>query len=280
MLRKSRRPRNASEVERALGVDADALIGTQEQLHKTNTYILEEIGGRLGQRVREARASRTEDPIFDVCDERRSILIYNKLYGVEIDVPVKKSRERENMHLFSTFQPHLFTRRLDPTQYVYEWTYGGLKDCGPDPRDSSKRAYALRPLVIDKRTQDVYGKAGSDFGWLSLLYENKNDTGEWNPEERVDPYPTGIVALEGWLFKMKERTFTSKSGRKTYTIKEAVDHDNLDVIAARMTAMIEHGRSLVGTVPATTTNLAPGDFEAVDALVPPPAADSAMDDVD
>jgi hypothetical protein len=100
--------------------------------------------------------------------------------------------------------------------------YGGLTDLGIDAKPLR---FIPRPALFDTTTQTLMSEASSDFGWRALLYENTN------PE--TDPYPTGIVALEGFLFKRVAYKHQSKTGRIVDAIR-AEDEDDLQKYAARV----------------------------------------------
>lgn len=238
-------------------IDADAATGTDVTQRKTNTYLIDSIGGHLEHRVRQARASTDYTAVFSVCDERQSVLVYNKLYGMSITVPVKDSVEREEMHLFSAFHPHRIRKRFDPATFVYAVPFGGLKDCGPvNSEEPTQRLGALLPLVACSATMDLIYGAKSDFGWITLMYENKG------PD---DPNPTGIVAFEGWLFKMVEERVRDNRTNKWYTLKKAVDHDDLVYYGSRIQMMVDHAATLAPTVAASMATAAPAVGEGDDA---------------
>jgi len=245
----ARVPEDASLAYSQYAIDADAATGTDATQRKTLTYLIESIGGHLEQRVREAYNATGYDAVFAVCDERQSVLVYNKLYGKTISVPIQNSVEREELHLFSAFHPRHIRKRFDPTAFIYAVPYGGLKDCGPvSAAEPTKRIGVVRPLVACRASMDVIYGAKSDFGWISLMYENKG------PD---DPYPTGIVAFEGWLFKMTEERVRDNRTGKWYNHKTAVDHDDLAYYGTRIQAMVDHAASLAPTIAAAMAPTSP-----------------------
>jgi len=86
-----------------------------------------------------------------------------------------------------------------------------------------------------KLTQDLMHTAGSDFGWRALIYLNKGAD---------DPWPTGIVALEAWLFKLVNREYTNAKGERK-TTKDGVDEDDVDEVARRVAGILARTEEVV-----------------------------------
>ena len=281
-LRKRKRGADPAEARTMLGLDADVLAGTDKMANRTATYELETLvpgTSMYAYMAHAVSATRTHAATVGVCDEYNSVLIMNKLYGQNIDVPILENRSRqsrrrrlalkaavdsgriEQMHLFSAFYSREHLHHLDPTKWIYEPQYGGVTDCGlPDGCSDldAEHVYAPRPAIMCKKTQDLMYDAGRDFGWRSLLYINKGDG---------DPLPTGIVALEGWLFQIVEKTIIDENTGEAVASLDATDVEDIEETARRI-ALI-HGCAL-----STETDLDGGQAAA--------AAESAMldDDID
>jgi len=237
-LRKRRRVSN-DDVERMLLLRGDDFLGEE---HKTNasrsaTYELESIGGSFERYIAAAVASRDEQPVFGVCDELQSFLVFNKLYGQSVSIPVRNSPMREECQLISAYHSRQHARRLAADKFLYEPLYGGVTDCGVAPGQPAdgEHAFAPRPAVMCKLTQDLMHTAGSDFGWRALMYLNKGAD---------DPWPTGIVALEAWLFKLVDRQYTNAKGERK-TTKDGVDEDDVDEVARRIAGVLARTEEVV-----------------------------------
>jgi len=232
-------------VRRFFGLDADALTGEVNHLQTSATYFLEKMGGHLSAWSAQAAMSSTMSVVFGSWhypgqedageeDDRtagNSVMIFNKLYGVTVDVPVRKSDVREQMHIFSAFFPRLRRERLDAREWLHEPLYGGLTDRG----ENEEPRYVPRPAVMDRMTQNLMFEGSSDFGWRALFYENQG---------HGDPYPTGIVALEGFLFKRVPHTYTSDKGKQIDGFRP-VDETDLVAYAERVERMISESNRLV-----------------------------------
>jgi hypothetical protein len=242
--------RDADATTDSAPLDGDAMAGLSDHMKETDTYLLESIGGDMARYVRHAVAATTEQPCFGVNDAYGSFLIFNKLYGQSVVVPVRSSAtgETESFHLFSTFHTSKHVGLLDPVNFIYEPTYGGLTDMGVDPKRAPEHLFMPRPLLMCRRTQDVIAHAGSDFGWRSLLYENKGED---------DPYPTGIVALEGWLFELAETEVMGPSG-KAHSMKVGVDCTDLDEYKRRLDAIVEYAKSRTNVHVVDVATVLPG----------------------
>ena len=90
--------------------------------------------------------------------------------------------------------------------------------------------------VFDAATRRFMDEASSDFGWRALYYENSGDA--------QDPYPTGLVAIEAFLFKRVPYTHTSKAGRRVKAFR-AEDEDDIEAYAARVRTLLERAPTLV-----------------------------------
>jgi len=238
MLRKRKRIVK-EDAKRMLALQAESFLGPgdADPLSRSSTYEIESIGGRMRDYISAAKASNDERPVFGVCDELNSFLIFNKLYRQEITIPVKKTKKREQIYLISAFFPDQRRERFQSDKFQYEPMYGGVTDCGPRPggTDDSDRLFAPRPAAMCKLTHDLMFTAGSDFGWRALLYRNKG------PD---DPFPTGIVALEGWLFKLVDVERPDPKG-KMRVVKESVDQDDLHEYARRIQGIINRANAVV-----------------------------------
>jgi len=235
----SKRSHSDGASSTSYALDGDVAGGTAKSMSKSNTYIIEAIGGRILQYMSAAVASRDDRPVFGVCDELNSFLVFNKLYGQEIvwrDAGAGADDAPKSLPLFSTFHSRQHRTRLERDDFIYRPTFGGYAEDAVDPLDASKRVPQLRPLLMCRRTCDVLAHAGSDFGWRSLLYVNKGDG---------DPYPTGVVAMEAWLFTMVEREVTSPTTGKTHVLKDGVDTDDLDEYSRRITAIVNYAMARV-----------------------------------
>jgi len=237
MLAKRKRPsRDDVEPRRSLALDGDVAIGTEHLMHKTCTYALDALGGALERYVVAATRSTSDEPAIGVCDEWSTVLLINKMYGESVLVPVKNSTVVEPLHLFSMFECRQRTKLLDPEQFVYQPQYGGLTDVGAEPLDASKRVYEPRPLAMCRRTADVMARAGSEWGWRALLYESSG------PDDR---FPTGIVAIEGFLFELVDAQHSNARTGKTYQVKDARDVDDVDVVAQRVGQLVAVAQSMM-----------------------------------
>jgi len=242
---KRSRGANRDKVRRFFALDADTLADEMNHLHTSSTYVLESMGGSLAAWAAQAAANDDMTVIFgtwhypgdadaaeeDDRDAGNSVLVFNKLYGVSVDVPVRKSDVREQMHMFSAFFPRLRRERLDAREWLHEPLYGGVTDRG----ENQEPRYVPRPAIMDRLTQNLMYEASSDFGWRALMYESRGD---------ADPYPTGIVALEGFLFKRVAHRYTTASGKQIDSFR-AADEDNLETYAERVRQIVEHSKSLV-----------------------------------
>lgn len=266
-------PRDMSaETRRVLGIDGDALIGTDKQFGTSNTQILDVLGGQM--LVWSRQATNTEAaPVFGACDTTKSILLFNKLYGQSITVPVKQGKEGETewFHLFSAFYSRVRRERLDPTKFVYSPPYGGLKEV-PDPQKQGSTTLVPRPLVMCSNTLDVMVFASSDWGWRALLYENKGSD---------DPNPTGIVALEAWLFRLEDHEVQSQRTGKKHIVKQAVDMDDMEEYGRRFQAMVEFAnqRAILPSTPIIQdVSETSGAFQRTPTVTDADADDTPMDD--
>jgi len=252
---------SASVPMTSFALDGDVAGGSARSMTKTNAYLLESIGGRNRQYMSAAVASEDERPVFGVCDELQTFMMFNKLYGQEIVWRGDDGAEK-SLPLFSAFHPRQHRVRLRQEDFIYQPTFGG------------KRVAQLRPLLMCRRTVDVLAHAGSDFGWRSLLYVNKGDD---------DSYPSGIVAMEGWLFERVEREVKSPTTGKTYVMEDGVDMDDLDEYARRITAVTQYAATRVSeaepaAAAATVTAAAVTDGAFVAPPRPPRVVDADDDD--
>jgi len=237
MLTKKRKRVQAQDAQHMLGLDADHLIGTDKSLERSATYEIETIGGNMRAYIGAAMVSETEMPVIGCCDEYNSILIMNKLYGQQTIIPVRNRPDApESIHLFSAFHPRVHRTRLDGHNFIYEPLYGGVTDCGPDPTDANERVYAPRPAAMCRLTQDLQFFGGRDFGWRALMYVNKGAD---------DPYPTGIVALEGWLFTIVDAEVIDESTGKLVHTKDAVDIIDMDEYVRRIQIILDRSADIV-----------------------------------
>lgn len=227
-LRKRKRV-TEEEIQQML-LKGDEFMGAehQEALRRSLTYELEAIGGQMKDDLGRAVASTDEMPVVRVSDEYNSLLVYNKLYGQTADFPVKNTQQREELPMVSAFQPRLHKERLANDWYSFQDLYGGVIDCGPESDEmDAEHQFAMRPAYVCSLTRQIIETAGGEWGWRSLMYINKG------PD---DPFPTGVVALEAWLFKLKKTIETTKKGNVRERV-EGVDEDDLDEIARRITGI-------------------------------------------
>jgi len=163
-------------------VDADKTSGYDDVLGKSVCYELDRLAGPM---LRLSRAA-TGAPgfVFRVCDENGSLLIMNKCYGQELEVPVANGGTPEVLPVFSAFIMGPKTAdearaRFDPETMVYMPTYGGMSPDG-----------VPLPCLMDRRTQDLFASNG--MGWRMLMFKGDAANGT----------PPGIVAAEGWYFTL------------------------------------------------------------------------------
>lgn len=259
----------SEDIKSLIEVNADRVGNTEDAQNTTNAYVLESIGGQMLEYIKGAAASSTEEPVIGVCDALNTVLIYNKLYGQEI-IWQDEQQQQQTLPLFSTFFTRLRRQRFSVDDFVYKPTFGGYSEkTMPHPKDASKQLSQLRPLLVCQRTANVLQNAGSDFGWRSLLYINQGDD---------DPYPTGIVALEAWLFDMNESDFISEKTGKTYKKREGVDCADLDKYAVRIQAIVDYARTLVGTRVQDVSDVREGAF-SLPAAAAPSVTDADDDDM-
>ena len=102
MLRKRKRIVK-EDAKRMLALQAESFLapGDTDPLARSATYELETIGGDMRNYIAAAKVSNDERPVFGVCDELNSFLIFNKLYRQETTIPVKKTKQRESVYLIS-----------------------------------------------------------------------------------------------------------------------------------------------------------------------------------
>lgn len=178
-------------VKRALGVLSGDLVANGDAIAgisaagKTTTYELEKLGGTMLDLLKMAVNGNL--PILCDSEPTESLLIMNKCYGTDLVIPVKdQPNVTETLHVFSMFlqkpkSRRQLKRKFHAKSMVYLPSYGGIIET-PD-------GIALKPCIVDIDTREIMCK--SDMGWRSLLYVNQG------PD---DPFPTGIVAIEGWKF--------------------------------------------------------------------------------
>lgn len=170
--------------------DGDAIAGIkQETNEKTTTYELETLDGLLAILLHKAVTGDTA--VLYACDENTSLLIMNKCYGMKLDIPVKSNPGKtETLHVFSAILQKPKSRRqlkhsFHAKELVYLPTFGGIV--------TTADGIVPKPCITDIFTRNIISDA--DLGWRSLLYTNKG------PD---DPFPTGIVAFEGWKFVIQK----------------------------------------------------------------------------
>jgi len=129
-------------------------------------------------------------PVTYACAETRSFLVMNKCYGQWFDVPVEKQKAPESFPLFSAFMEKPASRRdlkkrFHASELVFMPPYGGTVPV----------TGAVRPCIMDERTVAVLG--ASNMGWRALVYTNRGEG---------DPHPSGVVAMEGWKFRVAKES--------------------------------------------------------------------------
>ena len=235
------------QVKRLFALAADEFTGQGDHLNHSATYYVDHMGGALSAGAVRAHDSADRKPVFGSwhypgdanavnVDDRRagnSVFVFNKLYGLTLDMTDRQSNEPVRLHAFSAFYPRSDRDHLTTDDWIFEPMYGGEFDRGessPPPR------FTPRPAVFDWASQTLMFKASSDFGWRALFYENSG--------RDDDKYPTGIVALEGFLFKAIEYMHTSKTG-KQLRAERAEDEDDVHKYAARVQRMIDEAPATV-----------------------------------
>lgn len=161
---------------------------------QTVTYRLERLSGRMLHYCQLAAHPASRQAVVMRCPENNSILLFNKCYGVDVDVPVRPAGQDESvatMHLVSVVRqrpssPDDLQCRFDAARTVYMPAYGGVFT---DPADGKQY---MKPCAMDVETRDIMNS--TTVGWMSLWYVNSG--------RGDDPCPTGIVAMEGRVFAM------------------------------------------------------------------------------
>lgn len=173
----------------------DAIAGN-DQVNKSVTYRLQTLSGPMLQ-CSVIAVQHPAQPVVLRCPENKSILLFNKCYGIDVTVPIRphdKPETSADLHLVSVVRarptsPQDMHSRFDTKRIVYMPSYGGTFT---DPDDGKQY---LKPALMDVETRDLMQQNG--IGWMALWYVNSGTDEDRN-------CPTGIVALEGRAFAMPE----------------------------------------------------------------------------
>jgi hypothetical protein len=244
----------------------------------TNTVVIDKIDGALYRYMWEATHRESQEPVLGVCDELSSTLVFNKMYGQSVAMnvaesknpyavptPVADSRRRESYHLFSAFHPHRRTTRLQPEDFGFAITYGGLNPDG-----------TMRPLLMCERTRQLIERA-TNFGWRALMYIGDGSRSD---------FPTGIVALEGWPFNIVKKPYTHKETGRVYDLDDYVECTDMVEYKTRVERILEHAATLAQQIPVSmdvvdgTPTLNPPSAIEVDPLEPVEMAAPRVEEID
>jgi hypothetical protein len=245
-------PRRESRMTRVV-YDGDAALGTTSSLEITHAYRLEALNGSLLEYAEVAVCSDDETPIIGVVrGAQPSLLVMNKLYGREMSWLARDDTSGELVErvlpLFSAYRPKSASYMERGANWSYKPSLGGF---------ASDDGSQLRPLLTCGRTNDIMCRAGSHWGWRTLLWFNPNDSAPTatdigaaagkggGGDDDYEP-PTGIVALEALLCDVEEYETTNAQTGKTYKQYRASRVLDFERVLAAAQPIIEHATALAG----------------------------------